>query len=50
MEIDAASNSGVENIRQIIDCTHIIPINSRYKVFVLDEVHSLSSHRTDTEI
>ena len=43
VEIDAASNSGVENIRQIIDRTHIIPINSRYKVFVLDEVHSLSS-------
>jgi DNA polymerase-3 subunit gamma/tau len=43
VEIDAASNSGVENIRQIIDRTHIVPVNSRYKVFVLDEVHSLSS-------
>ncbi|MBW4642659.1 MAG: DNA polymerase III subunit gamma/tau [Goleter apudmare HA4340-LM2] len=43
VEIDAASNSGVENIRQIIDRVYVAPVNSRYKVYVLDEVHSLSS-------
>ncbi|MDR9897822.1 DNA polymerase III subunit gamma/tau [Aetokthonos hydrillicola Thurmond2011] len=37
VEIDAASNSGVENIREIIDRTHVVPVNSRYKVYIIDE-------------
>jgi len=42
VEIDAASNSGVENIREIISRTHVAPINSRYKIYSIDECHSLS--------
>ncbi|MEI2579902.1 DNA polymerase III subunit gamma/tau [Scytonema sp. PRP1] len=43
VEIDAASNSGVENIRQIIERSHVAPVNSRYKVYCIDECHSLSN-------
>ncbi|MBW4433202.1 MAG: DNA polymerase III subunit gamma/tau [Pelatocladus maniniholoensis HA4357-MV3] len=43
VEIDAASNSGVENIKQIIDRTYVAPVNSRYKVYCIDECHSLSN-------
>ncbi len=43
VEIDAASNSGVENIREIIERSHIAAINSRYKIYYIDECHSLSN-------
>lgn len=43
VEIDAASNSGVENIREVIDGCKFAPIECRYKVYIIDEVHSLSS-------
>lgn len=42
-EIDAASHNGVEDARALIERAHFAPIMSRYRVFVLDEVHCLSS-------
>lgn len=41
-EIDAASNTGVDQIREIIDNVKLTPINSKYKVYIIDEVHMLS--------
>lgn len=43
IEIDAASNSGVDNIRNVIDDARKKPLGTPYKVFLLDEVHALSS-------
>lgn len=42
MEIDAASNNGVENIRNIINDVSYSPANGKYKVYIIDEVHMLS--------
>jgi DNA polymerase III subunit gamma/tau len=42
MEIDAASNNGVDNVRQINDAVRYAPVSARYKVYVVDEVHMLS--------
>ena len=42
MEIDAASHTGVDNIRQITDAVRYRPIQARYKVYIIDEVHMLS--------
>ena len=41
-EIDAASNTGVENIREIIEHLKFSPTEAKYKVFIIDEVHMLS--------
>lgn len=41
-ELDAASNNGVENIRDIIDDVQYPPQEARYKVYIMDEVHMLS--------
>ena len=43
MEIDAASNNGVENVRQITDSVRYAPTSARYKVYIVDEVHMLSA-------
>lgn len=43
IEIDAASNSGVDNIRNIIEDAKRKSLDSEYKVFIMDECHSLSS-------
>lgn len=43
MELDAASNNGVDDIRQIIDQVAVPPQTGRYRVFVIDEVHMLTS-------
>ena len=43
IEIDAASNNGVENIRQIIEEVAYSPTAGRYKVYIIDEVHMLSA-------
>ena len=43
LEIDAASKSGVDNIRQIIDNTYYSTSQGKYKVFIIDEVHMLSN-------
>ena len=42
-EIDAASNSGVDNVRKLIEQVSFAPILGRYKVYIIDEVHSMSS-------
>lgn len=42
-EIDAASNSGVDNIRRLIEEVSYAPILGRYKVYIIDEVHSMST-------
>ena len=42
-ELDAASNNGVEGIRNLIDQTRIPPQAGKYKVYIIDEVHMLSS-------
>ena len=43
MEMDAASNTGVANIREIIDSVHYRAASARYKVYIVDEVHMLST-------
>ncbi len=42
-ELDAASNNSVENIKQLMEQTRIPPQVGKYKVFIIDEVHMLSS-------
>lgn len=42
VEIDAASNTGVENIRELIEHVKFSPSVGKYKVFIIDEVHMLS--------
>ena len=41
IEIDAASNTGVDNVRDIIENSRYRPARSRYKVYIIDEVHML---------
>lgn len=43
IEIDAASNNGVDNIREIVDEVKYSPTEGRYKVYIIDEVHMLST-------
>ena len=42
IEMDAASNTGVDNMREIIDSVRYAPVQARYKVYIIDEVHMLS--------
>ena len=42
-ELDAASNNSVDNIRELVDQVRFIPQTGKYKVYVIDEVHMLSS-------
>ena len=42
IEIDAASNNGVDNIREIVEEVRYRPTQGRYKVYIIDEVHMLS--------
>jgi DNA polymerase-3 subunit gamma/tau len=42
LEMDAASNTGIDNIREIIESARYKPLLARYKVFIIDEVHMLS--------
>ena len=42
IEIDAASNNGVDEIRELINNIKLAPSNSKYKVYIIDEVHMLS--------
>ncbi|HJZ81594.1 MAG TPA: DNA polymerase III subunit gamma/tau, partial [Pyrinomonadaceae bacterium] len=45
LEIDAASNTQVENVREVIIAgINIAPARDRYKIFIIDEVHMLSGH------
>lgn len=41
-EIDAASNRGIEDIRTLRDGARVLPFDSKYKVYIIDEVHMLS--------
>ena len=41
-EIDAASNRGIDDIREIRDGVHVLPLNSPYKAYIIDEVHMLT--------
>jgi DNA polymerase-3 subunit gamma/tau len=42
VEMDAASNTGVDDVREIIEATRFKPLSARIKVFIIDEVHMLS--------
>ncbi len=42
LEIDAASHTGVDNVRDLIDNAQYLPARGRYKVYLIDEVHMLS--------
>ncbi len=44
IEMDAASRTGVDDIRELIDGVRYRPVSARYKVYVLDEVHMLSKN------
>ena len=43
IEIDAASNNGVDEIRELINNVKLVPSNSKYKVYIIDEVHMLTT-------
>lgn len=43
IEMDAASNTGIDNIREIIDSVKYAPASAPYKVYIIDEVHMLST-------
>ncbi len=42
LEVDGASNNGVDDIRELRDTLRYLPAHSRYKIFIIDEVHMLS--------
>ena len=42
VEIDAASNTGVDNIRELREKAVIAPTNGKYKVYIIDEIHMLT--------
>ncbi len=44
IEMDAASRTGVDDIRDIIDSVPYAPVNARYKIYIIDEVHMLSKN------
>jgi DNA polymerase-3 subunit gamma/tau len=44
MEIDAASRTGVDDMRELLESVHYTPTRGRFKVYVIDEVHMLSNH------
>ncbi|MBE7635432.1 DNA polymerase III subunit gamma/tau [Sneathiella sp. P13V-1] len=44
LEMDAASRTGVDDIRELIDGVRYLPINARYKIYIIDEVHMLSKN------
>jgi DNA polymerase-3 subunit gamma/tau len=43
IEMDAASNTGVANMRELIDGVRYRPVSARYKIYIVDEVHMLSN-------
>lgn len=43
MEMDAASRTGVGDIRDLIETVHYLPASARYKIYIIDEVHMLSN-------
>ena len=47
IEIDGASNNGVDNIRELRENVKFSPVYSRYKIFIVDEVHRITSNAFD---
>jgi DNA polymerase-3 subunit gamma/tau len=43
IEIDAASNRGIDEIRQLRDQVHFAPVSGRYKIYIIDEVHMITT-------
>ncbi len=43
VELDAASNNGVDNIRSIIEQVNFLPVTAKYRIYIIDEVHMLST-------
>ena len=43
IEVDGASNRGIENIRSIIENVRISPVGGKYKVYIIDEVHQITN-------
>lgn len=41
-EIDAASNRGIDDIKELRNGVHVLPFDSKYKIYIIDEVHMLS--------
>lgn len=44
IEIDAASNNGVEQVRELIDKVNYLPLEGKYKVYIIDEVHMMTTN------
>jgi DNA polymerase III subunit gamma/tau len=44
IEMDAASRTGVDDVREIIDAVRYAPVSARYKIYIIDEVHMLSKN------
>ena len=44
IEMDAASHTGVDDVREIIDSVRYASVNARYKIYIIDEVHMLSKN------
>jgi DNA polymerase-3 subunit gamma/tau len=44
MEMDAASRTGVNDMREILDGVRYLPVSARFKIYIIDEVHMLSNH------
>ena len=42
VELDAASNTGIDNMREVLDNAQYLPTSARFKVYIIDEVHMLS--------
>ncbi|MBI3872329.1 MAG: DNA polymerase III subunit gamma/tau [candidate division Zixibacteria bacterium] len=47
MEIDAASNTGVDDVRELRDSSRYVPAGARFKIYIIDEVHRLSKPAFD---
>ena len=45
IEIDAASNNGVENVRSIIEQAKFLPLDGQYRIYIIDECHNASSNQ-----
>ena len=43
IEIDAASNNGVDEVRELIEKVKYAPLKGKYKVYIIDEVHMMSA-------
>lgn len=50
IEIDAASHSGVNDMREIVEQARMYPVGAKYKVFIIDECHALSQSAWQTAL